>query len=501
MNLPKINQKIILQYLMSVLLVILVTVPASYVKLTADHANIVVLYIFIVVISAYFWGKGPAILVSFLSVLVYDFFLVPPYLSFSVADVQYLFTFAGLLVVGLIISSLASRNRVQAAETKEYEAQTEVLYRLSSGLAAAESLDEVLQVVMDNVGKIFSCKTAIYIFFNNKMEIIKTDTGFPDDENEKAIAFWVYSNNKSAGKYTRVLEAAKGHYIPLNTSQGVIGVLGVFLDEKKVILSKKEENLFSALTNQSAVAIQRARLAEESHRMELLKKTEKLQTALLNSISHDLRTPLVSITGVISSLLEDTGGIDQKQKKELLETAYKESDRMNRLVGNLLDMSRVEVGNLKLRIHPVEFRDLIGTVLRDLKDKIEGRELKIKIPEEFPEIPLDFTLMMRVFINLIDNALKYSALGMPVEITAEVLGEYAEIKVIDQGAGIPEEDLTKIFQKFYRVVKPDQINGTGLGLSICKGIVEAHNGIIRAENNTEKGVTITVLLPLKIQGV
>ena len=499
MNLPKVSWHKILQYLMSILLVILVTVLADYVKLTVDHANIVVFYLLIVVIAAFFWGKGPAILVSFLSVIFFDYFLVPPYLSFAVSDFQYIFTFSGLLAVGLMISSLASRNRVQAAETKEYEAQTEMLYRLSSGLAASESLDEVLQVVMDNVGKIFGCKTAIFIFSKDKMEIIKVNPGFPLDDNEKAIASWAFSNKKSAGRYTRVLEAAKGHYLPLSTFQGVTGVLGVYFESKTTILSQKEENLLSALANQSAVAIQRAGLAEISRKMELINRTEKLQTALLNSISHDLRTPLVSITGAISSLLEDSGGIDSKQKRELLETAYKESARLNGLVGNLLDMSRVEAGTLKLRIHPVELRDLIGTVLRELKDKIEYRELTIKIPEDFPEILLDFTLMMRVFINLIDNALKYSTPDMPVAITAGILGKYAEIKIRDYGPGVPEEDLEKIFQKFYRVVKPDQVNGTGLGLSICKGIVEAHNGIIKAENNAKKGATFTVLLPLQIQ--
>jgi two-component system sensor histidine kinase KdpD len=230
--------------------------------------------------------------------------------------------------------------------------------------------------------------------------------------------------------------------------------------------------------------------------MELDKATEKLQITLLNSISHDLRTPLVSIKGALSSLLQDTALLDADTRRELLETAYEESDHLNRLVGNLLDMTRVESGTLKIHLKPCELRDVIGASLQTLKEKLEGRDIQIAIPQDLPEVPMDFTLMMRVFVNLLDNAAKYSAQLTPISITASLLKNDVRIEVKDNGFGVPQEDLTRIFEKFYRAEKPRQITGTGLGLSICKGIVEAHGGKIWAENNPDQGATFTVVLPL-----
>jgi len=244
------------------------------------------------------------------------------------------------------------------------------------------------------------------------------------------------------------------------------------------------------------IALQRTKLAEVSHQMELMRETEKLQIALLNSITHDLRTPLVSIMGVLDSLLHDFSSLDQQTREELLATAYEDSDHLNRLVSNLLDMTRLEAKALKIHIEPCELRDVVGASLQSLKDEIEKRNIVFHFPENIPEIPMDFVLMMRVFINLVDNAVKYSPAETTIEITATPLRENIKIDVKDEGMGIPKEDLVKVFDKFYRAYKPRQITGTGLGLSICKGIVEVHGGQIFAQNNTDRGVTVSVVLPL-----
>jgi len=273
-------------------------------------------------------------------------------------------------------------------------------------------------------------------------------------------------------------------------------VLGLFFSAERETLVPKEVSLLNALASQTAVAVQRMKLAEVSRQVELSRETEKLQNALLNSISHDLRTPLVSITGALSSLLQNSA-MDEQTRKELLETAYEESGRLNRLVGNLLDMTRVEAGTLKIHSKPCELRDVIGAAVQVLNEKLEGREIKIDIPQDLPEVPMDYTLIMRVFVNLVDNAVKYSGAGTPVGITAALLEDKVRVEVRDEGFGIPEEDLKRIFEKFYRAVKPRQVTGTGLGLSICKGIIEAHGGQILAENNPGKGATFTVILPLR----
>jgi two-component system sensor histidine kinase KdpD len=208
---------------------------------------------------------------------------------------------------------------------------------------------------------------------------------------------------------------------------------------------------------------------------------------------------MVSVIGALSSLLQDSSLIDSEMRNELLKGAYEEAGVLNRLVGNLLDMTRVESGMLKVNAKPCDLHDLIGTSLHVLKDKLEKREVWINIAPNIPEVAMDFTLMLRVFVNLVDNAAKYSNPDMPIEITAELLNDDVVIKVKDQGFGIPDEDITRIFDKFYRAVKPRQVTGTGLGLSICKGIVEAHYGRIFAENNPDKGAILTVILPLGVK--
>ncbi|HHT9111031.1 MAG TPA: DUF4118 domain-containing protein [Candidatus Brocadiaceae bacterium] len=498
MKKSKAKQNKIVPYLMIIALVAVTTFLGGLIRGAIEPTNIVIFYLLIVVMTAVWWGRCPAIITSLLSVLAFDYFLVPPYLTFAVSDVQYVFTFIGLLAVGLVVSALASKTRQQAIEAREREEQTAILYRLSKDLAASDSLEAVQHTIRMNVGGIFDCRVAVFLPADHGITPGSFDSGFPVDEHENTIAAWVFGNGKPAGWGTDTLQAAKAHYLPLKTSQGVFGVLGVFFKNDKAGLDHGECNLLSALASQAAVAVQREKLTEISRQMELIRETEKLQTALLNSISHDLRTPLVTIMGALSSLLQDFPSIDAETRRELLETAYEESGHLNLLVGNLLDMTRVEAGALKIKTKPCELRDVIGASLHLLKNKLEKRDILIHIPRVLPDMLLDFTLMMRVFVNLIDNAMKYSAPETPIEITAKLLENKVRIEVKDKGFGIPEEDLARIFDKFYRAVKPRQITGTGLGLSICKGIVEAHGGQILAENNPDKGATLTVIFPLKI---
>lgn len=318
------------------------TLFGEFVKRKLEPTNIVMFYLLAVVIAAIRWGQGPAIVTSILSVLAFDFFLVPPYLTLSVADLQYIFTFITFLIVGFVVSTLASKTR-----------------------------EQVIQ-----------------------------------------------------------------------------------------------------------------------------RQTEKLQSALLNSISHDLRTPLSSVTGSLSALLDNDAGLDDVTRKELLETAFTESDRLNQLVGNLLDMTRMEAGALKINRKACELRDVLGVTLEQLKENIGARNIRIDIPKDFPEISVDFLFMMKAFFNLIDNALKYSPADTTIDIKAVAFKDKVKIEIKDHGIGIPKGDLKHIFEKFYRVARPEQVMGTGLGLSICKGIIEAHGGEIVAENNLDRGATFIITLPL-----
>lgn len=436
-------------------------------------------------------------MVSILGALALDFFIIPPYLKFSMGDTKYFLTFAGVSAVGLIINTLASQTKKQAIEAKEKEERTALLYRLSKDLAASDSLDSVLEAIRKNVGQIFDCDVAVFLPIEDKFQPGIFDPSFPVTEHEEMFAAWVFENDKPAGIGTHVFMESRAHYFPLKTSQGMCGVLGVAFKNHKDIPVFKEGDLLSALANQAAIGLQRAKQAEISRQLALMHDKEKLQAALLNSISHDLRTPLVSIKGALSSLLEDSGSLNPEIRKELITTAYEDSDHLNRIVGNLLDITRLEAQALITHIKPCELRDVIGAALQALKNKIESRNIIIDIPKNLPEVSMDFVLMMRVFINLVDNAVKYSQSHLPIGITVELKEKHVQVDIKDSGYGIPQSDLTKIFDKFYRTSQTRQITGTGLGLSICKGIVEAHGGRIWAENNVDQGAVLRVELPLK----
>jgi two-component system sensor histidine kinase KdpD len=286
-------------------------------------------------------------------------------------------------------------------------------------------------------------------------------------------------------------------YQPLRTSHGVVGVLGVRPADADHHQTHDQRRTLDTFANQVAMAIERARLAEQARQAEILEITDKLQSALLNSISHDLRTPLVSITGALSSLMDAGLGLDEASRRNLIETAREEADRLNRLVGNLLDMTRLEAGAVRIHKDICDIDDLIGSALEQLTGRIGGHPVNIEVAAELPHCSLDFILISRVLVNVIDNALKYSPPEAPVDIRAQAANGYLEIAIADRGSGIPAEDLTRIFDKFYRVQRPDNVIGTGLGLAISKGIVEAHGGFMAAENRPGGGAIITLALPIQ----
>ncbi len=263
-----------------------------------------------------------------------------------------------------------------------------------------------------------------------------------------------------------------------------------------LILTPEQRRTLDAFTNQVALAIEGALLVEQARQAELMEATEKLQAALLNSISHDLRTPLVTITGALSSL-EEGPLLDDEIRRNLIETAREEADRLNRLVGNLLNMTRLEAGAVHVHPEASDVQDLIGSVLEQFGARLENRPIKIELADKLPLIHLDFVLISQVLVNVIDNAVKYSPPSSSIEIRARVVDGEMEISVTDRGVGIPKEDLERVFDKFYRVQRPDNVSGTGLGLSISKGITEVHGGKIWAENRARGGTVIKMRLPLE----
>jgi two-component system sensor histidine kinase KdpD len=372
------------------------------------------------------------------------------------------------------------------------------LYALSRDLAVAADVDAIVSAVLAHVSQTFSREVAVLLpeSSHGVLRPHASSPGFEVDENELAVATWAFEHGQPAGRSTDTLPAASARYLPLKTARGVVGVMGVKPSEPSSHLSPEQRQLLDAFASQAALAIERTQLAEQAKQSEMLRATDRLQTALLNSISHDLRTPLVSITGALSSLQEDAPELDRATRGALVENAREEAERLNRLVGNLLDMTRIEAGALRVAREPCDVQDLIGAALEPLGNRLEGRSLTVDVPGELPLVPMDFVLMVQVLMNLLDNAIKYSPRDAPIEVRARVDSAEASIEVADRGVGIPADDLKRVFDKFYRVQQPGLVSGTGLGLSICKGIVEAHGGRIWADNRDGGGTVITFVLPM-----
>ena len=484
------------RYLISFSLVALSTMLGLTVRGNLEPTNLVMLYLASVVISGVFLGRGPSLLAAIVGVLAFDFFLVPPYLTFAVSDTQYLLTFFVLCIVSLVVSSLTARVREQAEAAIHREAQTSALYNLGRDLTSATDLDNVAHIIVSHIGQTFAREVAIFLPENGHVRPFASSPNYQPDENELAVAAWAFEHDQPAGRGTDTLPAASIRCHPLRTSNGLVGVLGVRPKESGSFLTPEQRQTLAAFSNQAALAIERARLAEQAQQAELLQATEKLQTALLNSISHDLRTPLVAITGALTSLDEQADSLNDEYRRSLVGTAREEADRLNRLVGNLLSMTRIESGAIKLHREPGDIQDVIGTALEQLGKRVADHEVKVDVPADFPLVPMDFTLIVQVAVNLLENAVKYSPKGSPIDVSASLLDGDARIEIADRGVGIPPDDLARVFDKFYRVQRPESVGGTGLGLSISKGIVEAHHGNIYARARDGGGTVVSVELPL-----
>jgi two-component system, OmpR family, sensor histidine kinase KdpD len=425
------------------------------------------------------------------------FFFVPPVFEFLGFAPENAITFFGLLVVSIIMSTLVARERSLARSAQRRAEQVTQLYEFSRDLSTAVDMLSVLDTIIHHVRRTFDREMIVLLPKNDELVLSASSNDDTLDSSEVTAAEWAYQQGRPAGYQTGTFSYASYRYFPLETSRGIIGVMGVRLSGEKPELHAEQVRLLSTYVTKAASSVERALLAEEASQSEILRATEKLQTALLNSISHDLRTPLASVTGVLSSLRMDDDFLDTETRRELVETALGEAERLNRLVGNLLDMTRLESGAMRLSLQPCDIQDVIGSALNSLGQRIEGHQVQVEIPPSLPLVPLDYVLVAQVMINLLDNAAKYSPESGQIEIQAFQSETMITVEVADQGPGIPEEDLRRIFEKFYRVKRFENVVGTGLGLSICKGIIEVHGGKIWAENRPDGGLKIAFTLPLK----
>ncbi|WP_136524130.1 sensor histidine kinase [Geomonas ferrireducens] len=483
-------------YLKSLVLVLVISLLCEPARHYLAPTNLVMFYLLAVVLAATRLGRQEAICTAFLSVLAFDFFFVPPRLTFVVADTQYFITFAALFTVGVVISTLVSQAKERAEAIREREVQTASLYYLSRDLAVASDLAGILDAMVKNIEESLGANLAVLLPEGERLVTSAASTGFSLGLKETAVADWAFCNCAPAGRGTETLGSAELLYLPLQTSGDVLGVVGLKFRHQHEFSSPLSRRLVQAFVTQVALAVERVQFAKQAEQAQILQARESLERALLNSISHDLRTPLVSISGALGVLRDRSTELLEEARQDLLDAAWEEAGRLNRFVGNLLDMTRLEAGALKLKLAPCDLQDLVGCALAALEPQLGRRSIEVLVPGELPLVRLDMVLMTQVLVNLLDNALKYSPRETPVEVSAAVSGDRVTIEVTDHGAGVPDQELGRIFNKFYRVPVPEGAGGTGLGLSICKGIVEAHGGSIRAENLAGGGLRSLVTLPV-----
>ena len=483
-------------YLKSLVLVLATSLVCEPAHRYLAPTNLVMVYLLAVVLAATRLGRKPAILTAFLSVLAFDFFFVPPRFTFAVTDTEYFITFIALFTVGVVISTLVSQSRERAEAIREREVQTASLYYLSRDLAVASDLTGILGAMVRNIEESLGAQIVVLLPEGERLEVKMASSNLTLDMKESAVADWAFKNRSVAGRGTETLVSATLLYLPMQTTGDVLGILGVRLTDEADYTSPLSRRLLQAFATQAALAIERVHLGKQAEQAQILLARESLERALLNSNSHDLRTPLVSITGALGALMDKSSVLEAQSREDLLAAAWEEAGRLNRFVGNLLDMTRLESGALKLKQIPCDVQDLFGCALAALEPQIGKRKIDVRVPSGLPLIRMDMVLMVQVLVNLLDNALKYTPRNSSVELAAGLADHTLTLAISDRGPGIPKQDLAKVFDKFYRVPVPEGAGGTGLGLSICKGIVEAHGGSIRAENRDGGGLQMIVTLPV-----
>jgi two-component system, OmpR family, sensor histidine kinase KdpD len=458
--------------------------------------NLVMVYLLGVAFVATRYASGPAVLASVLSVAVFDFFFVPPHLTFAVADTQYVLTFGIMLAVGLLISNLASRVREQSETVRQRERRTATLFALSRDLAATPGQEAIALATVRHVADIAAPSCAILLprADGRLVPVAPTGATFTVDPRDDGVARWVFEHGRMAGAGTATLPGAGALFMPMTGTRGTLAVLAVRF-EPSAALSTDRLHLLEAVASQTAAALERARLAEEAQQAQVDVETERLRNALLSSVSHDLRTPLASITGAASALLEDGESLPAGTRADLTGAIYEEAERLNRLVRNLLDMTRLQAGAVRVTKEWHSLEELVGAALNRLDPRLRGREVVTRLPEDLPLVPLDAVLIEQVLVNLLENALKYAPQGA-LEIAAWRDEGSVTVEVADRGPGIPVGEEDRVFDKFHRAASQDTPGGVGLGLTVCRGIVSAHGGRIWAENRESRGAAFRFSLPL-----
>jgi two-component system sensor histidine kinase KdpD len=461
--------------------------------------NISIVFLTAVLVSAARYGLAPSLYASLLGVLAYNFFFLPPLYTLTITEPENILALIAFLVAAVIASQLAASTRAQAVTARSRARTTEELLAFSRKLSGVATLDDLLWATTYQIASMLKLHVVILM---PEGATLAVKAAYPPEDQlagaDIAAAKWSWANNHPAGRGSDTLPGARRLFLPLRTGRGAVGVLGLDRELPGLMLSPDARRLLDALMDLAALAIERIHLQSDLDRTKLQAESERLRSALLTSISHDLGTPLASIIGAASSLKsvgERYGGAD---REALLSTILDEAERLNRFVGNLLDMTKLESGAIAPKQEMIDLAEIVGTALRRAGKVLAHHRVKVDLAGDLPMLRLDFVLFEQVLFNLLDNAAKYAPPESTVEIRARRRNTMVELHVLDEGHGIPQDQVERIFDKFHRVAEGDRKRpGTGLGLAICRGFVAAMGGTIRARNRADRsGGDFVIELPV-----
>ena len=461
--------------------------------------NVDLVFLTAVVGVAARYGLWPSMVASVAASLGYNFFFLPPVYTFTITDPTNVAAFFFFMLIALLVSNVAARVRSQADTAIGRVRTTESLYAFSRKLAGTATLDDVLWATAYQTALMLKVRVVLLL---PEAGALTVKSGYPPedqlDQADLAAATWAWGNDRPAGRGSDTLPGAKRLFLPMRTGRGAIGVIGIDNDRTGPLLTPDQRRLLDALVDQGALAIERVLLVEDMDHVKRTVESDRLRAALLTSISHDLKTPLASVLGAASTMRDLASGLTDAEKRDLLATVIDESERLNRFIANLLDMTKLESGAIVPNTALHDIGEIVGSVLRRASKILAHHTIRLELAADLPMLELDAVLFEQVLFNLLDNAAKYSPADTTISITSLRDRETVSLQVIDEGDGIPPAELESVFDKFYRVNKGDHVRpGTGLGLAISRGFVEAMHGTITAANRADRsGAVITIRLPV-----
>jgi two-component system sensor histidine kinase KdpD len=482
-------------YLLGAELVAVATAVSAIADQFLALPDVVMVYLVAIILAAMRVGRGPSVLAAALSVASYDFFFVPPKYTFAVSSTRHILTFAMMFGVGILLSELTRRMRTQGRQARQRETYTAALYALARDLGAAGDAAAVASAMAARAGDAFDGTVAILHPGPDGALVELARWGeAPLDARDLVVARWTHEHGRAAGLGTDTLPGARSACVPLRTDGRGLGVIAYLPRIAGRMLEPEQRHLLEALARQGAVAFERVSLAQDAEAAKLRARTEEMRSSLLSAVSHDLRTPLAAISGAASALHGGAPGLDAARREELVETIEDEAARLERLVANLLDMTRLESGVLEFRRDWVPADELIGSALNRLDAALTGHPVTIDLPRELPLLYVDPVLFEQALINILENAAKHTPAGTPIAIAARADAAHVTIEIADRGPGVSTMPIERIFEKFQRG-PGSAAGGVGLGLAIGRGIVEAHGGHILAANRDGGGSVFTLQLP------